>query len=437
MKNGDPVNFVDVRLKGFSKRIKLQDAIKTCLTEFPSFPIEEITLKTTSLSNRILAQEVYSKRAIPPFHRSAVDGYAVKALDTIGASENTPVILKVINELQIGHIPTVSLESGTAIQIPTGGVVPDGADAVIMVEDTEKLSASDDIEIYVSIHPGKNVAKAGEDLEENELLFKAGRKLKAIDRAFLLSAGIKKIKTCIIPKIAIFSTGNELIEAWEHDIPQGKIPDVNSVNLYELCLEERWYPEFKGIIPDEETSLRQAILDSTQVCDVILLTGGSSVGKKDYIPLILNDVGKLIFHGIAMRPGGPVSAARIDNTLVFGLPGFPAAALISFQFLIKPVLYSLMGMDQKYKPLVVKAKVSRNVGSKLGRLDFLRVRLEKDPSGEKIAVPIQIGGSGLLKSLIHGNGIIPIPESSEGLKKDDIVDVVVLETDYMDFTPWK
>ncbi|MFX0174118.1 MAG: molybdopterin molybdotransferase MoeA [Candidatus Hodarchaeota archaeon] len=431
------MKFEDIRLKGFSKRIKLQDAIKRSLMELPSFPSEEIELKTTSISNRILNQEIYSKRTIPPFNRSAVDGYAVKASDTIGASENTPVILKIIDELQIGQVPTISLEVGKTIQIPTGGVIPNGADAVIMIEDTEKLPESNDIEIYASIHPGKNVAKSGEDLEENELLFKAGRKLKAIDRAFLLSAGIKTIKTSTIPKIAIFSTGNELIEAWKEQISPGKIPDVNSVNLFELCLEERWYPEIKGIIPDEESSLRQAILDSARMYDVLLFTGGSSVGEKDYIPIILNEIGRLIFHGIAMRPGGPVSAARVDNTIVFGLPGFPAATLISFQFLVKPVLYSLMGMDSKYKPLIVDAKVSRNVGSKLGRLDFLRVRFEKDSSGKRIAIPIQIGGSGLLKSLVQGNGIIPIPESSEGLKKDDIVDVVVLNADYMDLPPWK
>ncbi|MFX0051993.1 MAG: molybdopterin molybdotransferase MoeA [Candidatus Hermodarchaeota archaeon] len=431
------MKFEDIRLKGFSKRLKLQDAIKKSLMELPSFPSEEIDLKTTSIANRIVAQEIHSKRTIPPFNRSAVDGYAVKASDTIGATESTPVILKIIDELQIGQVPKISLETGKTIQIPTGGVIPDGADAVIMVEDTEKLPESNDIEIFVSIHPGKNVAKAGEDLEENELLFKAGRKLKAVDRAFLLSAGIKTIKTSIIPKIAIFSTGNELIEAWKDQIPLGRIPDVNSVNLFELCLKERWHPEIKGIIPDEESRLKQAILDSTQMYDVLLFTGGSSVGEKDYIPIILNDIGRLIFHGIAMRPGGPVCAACIDNAIIFGLPGFPAAALISFQFLVKPVLYSLMGMDSKNKPLIIDAKVSRNVGSKLGRLDFLRVRLEKDSSGNRVAIPIQIGGSGLLKTLVQGNGIIPIPESSEGLKKDDIVDVVVLDADYMDLPPWK
>jgi molybdopterin molybdotransferase len=435
LKLGDFVKFDDVRLKGFSKRIKLSEAIKRCIDSLPMFPGVEVDLKTTTITNRVLKENIYAKRSIPPFKRSAVDGYAVKGQDTTGASESNPIVLKVVDELYIGEFTSVILESNTAIQIPTGGVVPKGADAVVMVEDTGFVSEeSRIIEVYTSVHPGKNIAKEGEDLEKNQLLFRVGRKFKTVDRGYLLSAGINSVEISSVPKIAIFSTGNELVDPWK-SLEMGKIPDVNSINLYEACLNEDWSPNILGIIPDSETSLREAIESACNNYDIVLLSGGSSVGEKDYIPVILNDLGELLFHGIAMRPGGPIAAARINNSRVFGLPGFPAATLIAFEFLLKPVIYYLMGMNQKYQPFTVEVEITRNVGSKLGRLDFLRIQLEKTREGIPKAVPIQIGGSGLLRSIVHGNGIIPISEASEGLKEGDIVEAIVLGGDYINFKP--
>lgn len=429
------MKFDDVRLKGFSKRIKLKKAINVCLNLFNRFPVEEVKLKNTSLSKRILAENIYAKRSIPPFDRSCMDGYAVRSADTIGASDNNPLLLEVIGELEIGEVPSVSVEPGTGIWIPTGGVMPDGADAVIMVEDTANIpEGGNNIEIYASTHPGKNVAPAGEDIENNTLLFRVGRRLKPVDRAFLLSAGVSTIKTSLTPTIAILSTGNELVEAWSPEIDLGKIPDVNSINLYELCKEEEWKPQIKGIIFDDESALKKAIQQAATESNVVLISGGSSVGEKDFIPSILNELGNLVFHGIAMRPGGPICAAQIDKSIVFGLPGFPSATIITFQFIVRPVILSLMGIDQEYySPLTVQVRVVRNVGSTLGRLEFLRVRIEKTKSGELLAIPIQIGGSGILRSIVDGNGIIPIIESSEGLKKDDIVDAIIISPNLIDF----
>ncbi|MHA2225272.1 MAG: molybdopterin molybdotransferase MoeA [Candidatus Hodarchaeales archaeon] len=421
------MKFDDVRNKGFRKRIKLHQAINTCITSFNKFPEELISLKTTSLNQKILAEDVYAKRSIPPFDRSAMDGYAVRANDTFGASENNPLALTIIDKLQIGQVPMTKVKEGTLIKIPTGGMMPEGADAVLMIEDTAFIyEGGKEIEIYASVHPGKNVAKAGEDFNINELLFRAGRLLKPIDRAFLLSAGVLEVKTSIVPKIAIFSTGNELVDAWTSDIAPGKIPDVNSLNLLEFCNEDGFEAEILGIISDNEQILRQVINDSTKDFDVILITGGSSVGEKDFIPKILNELGNLAFHGIAMRPGGPICASQIGNSIIFGLPGFPAASLIGYQFIVRPVIFALMGLNPKIKPLTVQARISRNVGSKLGRLDFLRVRLKRSSVGEFLAEPIQIGGSGLLRSIVNGNAVIPIPESSEGLKEGDIVETFVL-----------
>jgi molybdopterin molybdotransferase len=421
-------------MKGFSNRIKLREAINLCLNSLNRFSVEEVKLKNTSLSKRILAENIYAKRSIPPFDRSCMDGYAVMSADTIGASENNPLLLEVIGKLEIGKVSLVSVEPGTCIWIPTGGVMPDGADAVIMVEDTAKIpEGGNNIEIYAGTHPGKNVAPAGEDIENDTLLFRVGRRLKPVDRAFLLSAGVSTIKTSLTPTIAILSTGNEIVEAWSPEIGFGKIPDVNSINLYELCKEEEWKPQIKGIIFDDESALKKAIQQAATECNVVLISGGSSVGEKDFIPSILNELGNLVFHGIAMRPGGPVCAAQIDKSIAFGLPGFPSATIIAFQFIVRPVILSLMGIDQEYSPLTVQVKVVRNVGSTLGRLEFLRVRIKKGKSGELLAIPIQIGGSGILRSIVDGNGIIPIVESSEGLKKDDIVEAIIIGSNFVDF----
>ncbi|MHA1973705.1 MAG: molybdopterin molybdotransferase MoeA [Candidatus Hodarchaeales archaeon] len=420
------MKFNDIRLKGFSKRIKLDKAIDLCIETFNSFSVEEIDISKNSVSKRILAEDIYANRSIPPFNRSAMDGYAVKASDTVGASESNPLTLRVIGDIEIGQFPSERIKPGTAIRIPTGGMVPEGADAVVMVEDTAIISQeSNEIEVYGSVHPGKNVSYAGEDFKKNELILRAGKRLEAVDRGYLLSAGVSKIKVSRTPRIAIIASGNELVKPWDKELKQGKIPEVNTINLYELCRKEGWKAKIIGIVPDIQESLTQAIQEAVRNYDVVLLSGGSSVGKKDFIPLLLDKLGSLLFHGIAMRPGGPICASSIDGKIVFGLPGFPTATLIAFQFVVKPVLLSLMGLDKSYQHLKLPVKVTRNVGSKLGRLDFLRVRLEKTSSGELQAVPIQIGGSGILKNMIDGTAIIPIPEASEGLKEGDIVEAIV------------
>ncbi|MHA2363752.1 MAG: molybdopterin molybdotransferase MoeA [Candidatus Hodarchaeales archaeon] len=420
------MTFDDIRLKGFSKRIKIDKAIQKCIEAFNLLPTHSVSLQLISLKNKILREDIFAKRSIPPFDRSAVDGYAVRAEDTFSASETNPQILNVIGQFAIGQVPPkLKVVKYTAIQIPTGGVIPEGTNAVIMVEDTAKITENE-IEIYASLHPGKNISKAGEDIEKNQLIFKSGRRLRGIDRGFLLSAGINSTLVSKIPSIAIIATGDELLDPWDTITP-GKIPEINTVNLFDMCLEEGWNPEIKGIIHDQKNDLREIINECVKKnYDVVLLSGGTSVGQKDFLPILFNELGTVIFHGIAMRPGGPVVASKINDKLVFGIPGFPTAALIAFRFVVRPIILSLMGQKDDSLPKNIPAKISRNVGSKLGRLDFLRVKLQKNTSGDLEAVPIQIGGSGVLTNMVNAHGIIPIPESSEGLKRGDIVDVILL-----------
>ncbi|MHA2289502.1 MAG: molybdopterin molybdotransferase MoeA, partial [Promethearchaeota archaeon] len=314
------MSFIDVRLMGFTKRIRLETAIEMCLREFPPFNDEKIDLKEISPTKRILATDIITKRSIPPFNRSAMDGYAVVASDTAGGSENNPVTLKILGRFEIDEIPKIKVVEGTTVRVSTGGILPEGANAVVMIEDTSILPEKKDyIEIHTSVHPRKNVSPSGEDFHANTLLFESGRRLKAVDRAFILSSGNRFIKVSSIPYIGILSTGSELTEPWDIELPLGKIPDVNSVNLKELCQEEGWNAEIIGIVPDEEHLLKKAILNATSHYNVLILTGGSSVGERDYVPLLLDNLGNLIFHGIAMRPGGPVCSAKVENSIIFGL----------------------------------------------------------------------------------------------------------------------
>lgn len=415
------MKFNDVRLKGFNKYMKVDQALDLVTKSFPLFQVEQLSLKDNQIINRILRENITAKRSIPPFDRSAVDGYAVKAEDTFSASETNPMLLQVIDSVNIGERKIIKMEKGTAVLIPTGAVVPDDANAVIMVEDTNKLD-NNYIEVIATIHPGKNISRIGEDVQEKDLLFQTGRKLRSVDRGFLLSAGVQAIKVTKTPSIAIISTGDELQEPWQ-DLTEAKIPDVNGINLIDLCNDENWKTSFIGIIKDDKEKLSTQIIRSTQMFDIIMVSGGTSVGKKDLIPVILHEQGEIYFHGLAMRPGGPVLCGKINNKIVFGLPGFPTATIIAFRFIIKPIIENLLGIDSKENKYTIKAIISRNVASKLGRRDFLRVIITKNENGMNAAEPIQIGGSGILKNIVEADGFVQILENSEGLKEGDEVDV--------------
>ena len=417
------MNFDDVRLKGFSKNMKVQKAIDLAISNFKLFPEIDVALKDSTIQNLILRENVNAKRSSPPFDRSAVDGYAVKAEDTFSASESNPMLLKVIDSINIGVIPSKKIEKGSTIQVTTGGVIPDGANTVIMVEDTNKID-NDYIEVYTVLPPGKNVSKKGEDIKENELLFEAGHRFRSIDRGYLLSAGITEVKVTKSPKVAIIVTGDELVKPWQPITP-GKIAEVNSFNLFDLCKDEGWEPVVMGMVKDQEQDLREIIQKTINKFDIVLINAGTSVGKKDYVPVILNELGTILFHGLSMRPGGPILCANINNKVVFGIPGFPTASIIAFRFVVIPIIQSLMGIKSQKRQTTVPATISRNVGSKVGRMDFLRVKIEKNENKNNIAVPISIGGSGILKNIVEADGFVIIPEFSEGLKKGDIVEVIL------------
>ncbi|MHA2175177.1 MAG: molybdopterin molybdotransferase MoeA [Candidatus Hodarchaeales archaeon] len=415
----------DVRSQGFIKKIYLKDAIEIIQKNFELFPSHEIKLKDQIIVDKILRIDIQSSRNVPFFSRSAMDGFAVRAEDTVSASSENPVTLEVINEQKIGHQPKTKVEKGTAVKIPTGGVMPQGANAVIKIEDIIPITPFR-IKIITPIAVMKNVSEVGEDIKKGRVLFKSGYRFRIFDKGFLLSAGIEKIVVTKTPTLAILSTGDELVQPWKSKLEIGQVPDVNSANIFELSLSEGWKPKFIGIIPDKFETLKSAIQKAVTNYDVVLLSGGTSVGTKDYVPRIFDELGELLFHGVSIRPGKPISAAKIQNKLVFGLPGYPVAALLTFQFIVKPAILSLLGLKDSDIP-TIKARISTEINSQLNRLDFLRVRLHKTSDQEVQAIPISISGSGVLSTIIEADGIVIIPESVEILQKDEVVEVILIK----------
>ena len=415
------MSFDDVRMKGFSKNMKVAEAINLAIDKLQFLPIEILSLRESDIRNYVLREDIHAKRSSPPFDRSAVDGYALKAEDTYSASESNPMLVKVVDSMQIGVSPSRMVEKGEAIQVPTGGVIPEGANAVIMVEDTNTIE-NDYLEVYSVLPPGKNISKKGEDFSEGEVLFRQGHRFRSVDRGYLLSASITEVEVSKSPSVAIIVTGDELVEPWQA-IKPGEIPEVNSFNLADLCLDEGWRPTVLGIVKDQEEELKKVIQKAIDDFDVILINAGTSVGKKDLAPMILHELGEILFHGLSMRPAGPVLCAKVNNKIVFGVPGFPTASIIAFRFVIKPIVNRLLGVPTTQSQVGITATISRNVGSKVGRRDFLRVKLTKTEDNNYIAIPIQIGGSGILRNIVEADGFVEIPELSEGLKEGDQVEV--------------
>jgi len=414
-----------IQSKGFIKKIRLNEAIEIVLKNFDLFPSHEIKLQDYIIIDKILRIDIRSNRNVPSFNRSAMDGFAVRSKDTTLASHKNPVTLKVIDELNIGQKPNRRVEKGTAIKIPTGGVMPLEADAVVKIENTIPFSPSE-INIIKPIIATKNLSEVGEDIKKGRILFKAGHRFRIFDRGFLLSAGVEKVVVTKTPTLAILSTGDELVEPWKPKMEIGQVPEVNSINVFDSSLREGWKSKIIGIIPDNLETLKKAVQEALASYDVVLLSGGTSVGTKDYIPILFDELGELLFHGVSIRPGKPISAAKIQNKLVFGLPGYPVAALLTFQFIVKPVILSLMGLKPSEIP-TIKAKISIDVKSQLNRLDFLRVKLQKDSEQKFKAIPISISGSGVLSTIVEADGIVIIPEAVETLQKDDDVDVFLIK----------
>lgn len=372
---------------------------------------------------RVLAQSIESSEYVPGFARSTVDGYAVSASDTFGCSESIPAILSLAGEVSMGQRAEKALLPGNCISIPTGGAVPEGADAVVMVEYTEDYGDGT-IGIVQSAVPGMNMVFKGDDVYPGKEVLAAGRLLTAQDIGALAAMGITQVPVSGRPVAGILSTGDELIPV-DQKPEEGQIRDVNSSLLRALVLEAGAEVKNYGIVRDEETILRVMVQKALAECDVVLISGGSSVGTKDAACRVIQSLGEVLFHGIAMKPGKPTILGKAGQKPVFGLPGHPVAAFFIAQLFVRSLLFQMMGRRVQCRQ--IPAVLTETVSANHGRAQYGGVFLREQ--GDRMeAVPIR-GKSGLITTLAGSDGWFCIPRDKEGIAAGETVFVTLYTVD--------
>jgi len=405
----------------FRKLLTLDEAKNVIQQHFKpkNLRIEEISI--LEAYKRILAEDVTAALDIPPFNRSTVDGYAVKAKDTFGADENKPIELKFCGVVNVGEQPKTKVTQGTAVEIVTGAPIPEGADAVVMFEHTERRGSL--IYIYNAVTKDENIMKAGADIKKSETVLKAGVQLGSREIGVLAALGMKKVNVYAMPKVAVLSTGAELTEPGAK-LSQGKIYDINAYSLSVAVQECGGKPIYFGVLPDELNKIRTALRKAITVADMVITSGGVSVGPKDVMPRVLNSLGSLgvILCGVAIKPGKPTTVAVIDEKLVFSLPGHPTSALLVFHLLVRPLIQNMVGIA-KSENLRVKALAGMRLFPAKGRRTFIMVKLNREKSGRLIAEPVLTGLSGAITTLAKADGFVEISENQQFIDANEEVTV--------------
>jgi molybdopterin molybdotransferase len=374
--------------------------------------------------SRVLARDLVAKIDLPGFRRATMDGYAVAANSTFGASESNPAWLTLAGTISMGDIPEFALETGQAAKISTGGMLPPGADSVVMVEHAELINDSS-VEIYKSVAPLQNVIDASEDFAKDETVLPQGTFIRPQEQGLAAGLGVSKIRVYKRPRVGIISTGDEIVAIEEEPSP-GKIRDINSYTLSGFIREAHAEPVCYGIVRDDPAALQKALETALEETDMVLISGGSSVGTRDFSVEAISSLPdtEILAHGISISPGKPTILARAGKKPVWGLPGQVVSAMVVFRIIVLPFLNRLKGLDDRDRTIRVPAILSRNVASAQGRREFIRVLLEHG-AGRITARPV-LGKSGLIRTMIHADGLLEIGEHVEGLEKGALVDIILL-----------
>ncbi len=403
---------------GRGEAVSPEEALKRIVSALPDvLPKTENVLIEDAL-DRIVAHEIASPEDMPPFTRSTVDGYAVDARDTFGASETAPAYIAFKGEILMAQAAPFPISRGEAARIPTGGMLPEGADAVVMLEHANETGGM--LEVVKPVAPGENLIKRGEDARKGEGLISKGHCLRPQDLAALAGTGITEMALFSRPVVSIIITGDEIAPAGETELKPGFVRDMNSYTLSAMAKKAGGIAVKEGIVGDDFPLLKGAFERALSRSDMVLITGGSSVGTRDYTERLISEGGKVLFHGVAMKPGKPMLAGMVEGKPVFGLPGHPAAVAVCFDVFVKPVLRRLAGRAGSLRDRAgtVQARLSKGVGSGAGgRTQYIRVALfEKD--GGLWAEPV-LGPSGLIRTLVHADGVIIIPAGRPGMNRGE------------------
>ncbi|MDR2967781.1 MAG: molybdopterin molybdotransferase MoeA [Methanobacteriaceae archaeon] len=397
-----------------SELIPLSEALAILGGNQKVMETEIINLEDSYL--RVLAKEIYSLHDSPPFDKSAMDGYAVKAEDTFGASSNVVKNLKIIDQIGAGDFSTKELKEGEAIKIATGAPIPDGANAVLMEEYT--VSDGENLEIHSQVTPNDNIAFCGEDLKKGDKVAKSCTIIRPQEMGLIASAGFNKIEVYKKPNVKLIITGNELVE------PSPKLEKAQTINSNKYTISAMIKSTGADIeiehSQDNFYKVREAILNGTNDYDLVITTGGTAISKGDVVIDAVDDIGEVLIHGVALRPGKPFGFGIVNNTPVFMLSGYPVAAMGQFDALVRQYLFKMQNI--LYNPKVEKRIATLKIFSNLGRTDYVRTF-----SDDKNTKYVLNRGSGIIRSMVEANSYVIIDENQEGVAKGDWVDVLFFD----------
>jgi len=387
------------------------EMLRSCVS-----PVEAESVPLQQALHRTLAREIISAEEVPAFDKSAMDGYALRAAETFGASPTDPVSLRVIGELLPGEVGDIEVGPGEAVRIMTGGAFPEGADAVLMAEQT--TDRGDEVLVHGSVVPGRNVARAGEDIKKGDRVLERGRVLRPQDLGVLASIRMVEMQVTRRPVVGIISTGNELVEPDSAEAGRpGRVVNSCRPMLEALVTATGGLPRSLGTLRDDRELLRAALLAFDG--DILLTTGATSAGKEDYLPGLLAELGELLVHGVNIRPASPLAFGRLGKALAVLLPGNPVAAMVGFDLFVRPALQLMLGRREERWNRRVRGRLRRKLASALNRTDFVRVQLV----GEGEVEPLRSGGAGILTSVTRADGFVIVPRDDEGFEAGTEVEV--------------
>lgn len=400
--------------------ISVEEALETILANFRPLGLEKINILDTR--GRVIGEDIFAPRNIPSANNSAMDGYAVRYADTKGATKDNPLKLRIIEDIPAGKVALKKIKKGEAARIMTGAVIPEGADAVVRQEDSLKEGRT--VVIYVAAGKADNIRFAGEDVRKGELVVKKGSALRPADIGMLAALGKAFVSVYQKPRVAIMSTGDELVDI-ETEPPAGKIVNSNSYSLAAQVLECGAIPVMLGISKDKKTDLQETFKTALHA-DLIISSGGVSVGDFDFVKNVMGEIGNAMhFWQVAMRPGKPLAFGSIEGVPLFGLPGNPVSAMVSFEQFVRPSLLKMQGHTKIFRQ-TVKAICNEDFKKQAGFRHFIRAVVKREKSGY-VAATTGDQGSGILKSMVTANGLIVMGENETAIKKGTEVTVQLLD----------
>jgi molybdopterin molybdotransferase len=412
----------DLTRSGFKHRTRIAAARERLLDAVtPLARTESVPLGAAD--GRVLAEAITAAVPVPGYDRAAMDGWAVRAEDTFGASDRSPAVLRRRDaDADDEHATPESVAPGEAGRVHTGSAMPDGADAVVMIEHTEAVGG--EVEIFDAVAEGENVGDAGEDVAVDQHLYDAGHELRPSDLGLLKSVGVDRPTVYDDPTVGVIPTGDEIVQ---HDPQPGEVIETNGLTVSQFV--ERWGGEatYRNIVPDDPHAIRAAIQrDLTK--DVVVTTGGSSVGERDHTVDVIDELGEVLVHGVALKPGHPVALGVVEDTPVLALPGYPVACIVNAVQFLRPTMRAVAGRAPAVpEHPTTEATLTRKIDSEPGVVTFARVRLEESGDDESDdrprATPTRASGSGVLSSVALADGGVVVPEDSEGIPADTTVAV--------------